>query len=91
MVSAAQALSICLLHVFWSVIFFNAFDTTNFMHIVYVVGSHLFVSLITLLNTQQLYAASLSINFSITIFTAVLAFKVAGGSARSFKRFVTCQ
>ncbi|XP_037805550.1 gamma-secretase subunit Aph-1 [Lucilia sericata] len=91
MVSAAQALSICLLHVFWGVIFFNAFDTNNYVHIVYVVGSHLFVSLITLLNTQQLYAASLSINFTVTIVTAVLAFRVAGGTIRSFKRFITCQ
>lgn len=91
MVSAAQALSMCLLHVFWSVIFFNAFDTTNYVHIIYVVGSHLFVSLITLLNTQQLYAASLSINFTVTIVTAVLAFRVAGGTMRSFKRFITCQ
>ena len=91
MVSAAQALSICLLHVFWSVIFFNAFDINNYIHIVYVVGSHLFVSLITLLNAQQLYAASLSINFTVTIATAILAFRVAGGSSRSFKHFITCQ
>jgi len=45
--SAAQALSIILLHTFWSVIFFNAFDTNNYLHIAYVVGSHLFVSLIS--------------------------------------------
>ncbi|XP_013107648.1 gamma-secretase subunit Aph-1 [Stomoxys calcitrans] len=91
MVSAAQALSICLLHVFWSVIFFNAFDTTNYIHVSYVVGSHLFVSLITLLNAQQLYAVSLSINLIVTVITAVLAYRVAGGTGRSFKRFVTCQ
>ncbi|XP_075153554.1 gamma-secretase subunit Aph-1 [Haematobia irritans] len=91
MVSATQALSICLLHIFWSVIFFNAFDTTNYLHVSYVVGSHLFVSLITLLNAQQLYAASLSINLIVTVITAGLAYRVAGGTGRSFKRFISCQ
>ncbi|XP_005191084.1 gamma-secretase subunit Aph-1-like [Musca domestica] len=90
-VSAAQALSICLLHIFWSVIFFNAFDTTNYIHVSYVVGSHLFVSLITLLNAQQLYAASLTINFIVTVVSGILAFSVAGGTVRSFKRFISCQ
>ncbi|XP_016955048.1 gamma-secretase subunit Aph-1 [Drosophila biarmipes] len=89
--SAAQALSIILLHTFWSVIFFNAFDTNNYLHISYVVGSHLFVSLITLLNANELYTATLLINYLVTIFTGVLAFRVAGGTARSFKKFITCQ
>jgi len=89
--SAAQALSIILLHTFWSVIFFNAFDTNNYLHIVYVVGSHLFVSLITLLNANELYTATLLINYIVTIFTGVLAFRVAGGTARSFRKFITCQ
>ncbi|XP_037711432.1 gamma-secretase subunit Aph-1 [Drosophila subpulchrella] len=89
--SATQALSIILLHTFWSVIFFNAFDTNNYLHIFYVVGSHLFVSLITLLNANELYTATLLINYIVTIFTGVLAFRVAGGTARSFKKFITCQ
>ncbi|XP_016924304.3 gamma-secretase subunit Aph-1 [Drosophila suzukii] len=89
--SAAQALSIILLHTFWSVIFFNAFDTNNYLHIAYVVGSHLFVSLITLLNANELYTATLLINYIVTIFTGVLAFRVAGGTARSFRKFITCQ
>ncbi|KAH8282633.1 hypothetical protein KR054_008839 [Drosophila jambulina] len=89
--SAAQALSIILLHTFWSVIFFNAFDTNNYLHVGYVVGSHLFVSLITLLNASELYTATLLINYAVTIFTGVLAFRVAGGTSRSFKKFITCQ
>ncbi|KAH8261876.1 hypothetical protein KR038_010632 [Drosophila bunnanda] len=89
--SAAQALSIILLHTFWSVIFFNAFDTNNYLHVGYVVGSHLFVSLITLLNASELYTTTLLINYAITIFTGVLAFRVAGGTSRSFKKFITCQ
>ncbi|XP_017075603.1 LOW QUALITY PROTEIN: gamma-secretase subunit Aph-1 [Drosophila eugracilis] len=89
--SAAQALSIILLHTFWSVIFFNAFDTNNYIHIGYVVGSHLFVSLITLLNANELYTTTLLINYLVTIVTGVLAFRVAGGTSRSFKKFITCQ
>ncbi|XP_017047570.1 gamma-secretase subunit Aph-1 [Drosophila ficusphila] len=89
--SAAQALSIILLHTFWSVIFFNAFDTNNYIHSGYVVGSHLFVSLITLLNVNELYTTTLLINYIVTIFTGVLAFRVAGGTSRSFKKFITCQ
>ncbi|KAH8233965.1 hypothetical protein KR032_008397 [Drosophila birchii] len=89
--SAAQALSIILLHTFWSVIFFNAFDTNNYLHVGYVVGSHLFVSLITLLNASELYTTTLLINYAVTIFTGILAFRVAGGTSRSFKKFITCQ
>ncbi|KAH8403249.1 hypothetical protein KR222_008981 [Zaprionus bogoriensis] len=91
--SALQALSIVLLHTFWSIIFFNAFDTSNYLHIGYVVGSHLFVSLLTLLNVHAayLYWATLLPNYVVTVLTGVLAFSVAGGTARSFKRFITCQ
>jgi len=89
--SAAQALSIILLHTFWSVIFFNAFDTNNYIHIGYVVFSHLFVSLITLLNANELYTTTLLINYLVTILTGVLAFRVAGGTSRSFRKFITCQ
>ncbi|KAL7740779.1 hypothetical protein ACLKA6_012393 [Drosophila palustris] len=89
--SAAQALSIILLHTFWSIIFFNAFDTNNYPHIVYVVGTHLFVSLLTLLNANAYYWATLLPNYIVTILTGILAFKVAGGSGRGVKRFVLCQ
>ncbi|XP_030383059.1 gamma-secretase subunit Aph-1 [Scaptodrosophila lebanonensis] len=90
-VSAVQALSIVLLHTFWSVIFFNACDNNKYVQISYVVGSHMLVSLLTLLNAQELYKTTLLINYTITIGTGVLAFRAAGGSARSFKRFITCQ
>ncbi|ALC39084.1 aph-1 [Drosophila busckii] len=89
--SAAQALALILLHTFWSIIFFNAFDTNNYVHIGYVVGSHLFVSLLTLLNADELYWATLLPNYIVTILTGIIAFRVAGGSVRSFKRFITCQ
>lgn len=89
--SAAQTLSIILLHTFWSVIFFNAFDTSRYLEIVYVVMSHLFVSMMTLLNKNEMYATTLMTNYLVTILTAILAFKAAGGSILSLKRFITCQ
>lgn len=89
--SAAQVLSIILLHTFWSIIFFNAFDTNNYLHIAYVVGTHLFVSLLTLLNADAHYWATLVPNYIVTILTGILAFKVAGGSGRGVKRFIMCQ
>ncbi|XP_037947878.1 gamma-secretase subunit Aph-1 [Teleopsis dalmanni] len=89
--SATQALSIVLLHTFWNIIFFNALDISNYLHVGYVVGTHLFVSLITLLNANEMYATTLLLSYFVTITTGLLAFKVAGGSARSFKRFITCQ
>ncbi|CAD6999647.1 gamma-secretase subunit Aph-1 [Ceratitis capitata] len=89
--SATQALAMILLHTFWSVIFFNAFDINNYFHIVYVVVTHLFVSLITLLNANELYIATLLPNYIVLLATAALAFKVAGGSKTSLLRFIKCQ
>lgn len=91
MVSAAQALAMCLLHTFWSVIFFNAFDNSNYGHMAYVVGSHLLVSLLTLLNASELYMVSLVCNFCITLITIFMAFNVVGGSMYTLKRFLLCQ
>lgn len=62
-ISAAQSLCMILLHTFWSVIFFNACDLKNYYHIGYVVVSHLFVSCITLLNGQELFAVSLTASY----------------------------
>lgn len=89
--SAAQTLAMVLLHTFWGVIFFNAVDNGRIFHIVYVVLSHLIVSSLTLLNKYEMYAASLIPSYVILGITGVMAFKVAGGSLASFKRFVTCK
>lgn len=89
--SAAQTLCMILLHIFWSIIFFNACDNLKWVHINYVVISHLAVSALTLLNRQELYVATLLPSYFLTIFTGIFAFKVAGGSFVTFKRFVTCK
>ncbi|XP_055711399.1 gamma-secretase subunit Aph-1 [Phlebotomus papatasi] len=89
--SAAQTLCTILLHTFWSVIFFNALDTDKRLHMAYVVLSHLFVSCLTLLNRHELYWATLLPNYAILLATAVIAFRVVGGSMLSFRRFITCK
>lgn len=90
-ISAAQSLCMILLHTFWSVIFFSACDLKNYYHISYVIVSHLFVSCITLLNKQQLFAVSLTASYIVLFITCVIAFRVVGGNFASFKRFVTCK
>lgn len=89
--SAAQTLCMILLHVFWSVIFFNAIDNSRYSHISYVVLTHLLVSSLTLVNRNELYAVSLIPSYIITLLTGIIAYRVAGGSMISFKRFVTCK
>lgn len=89
--SAAQTLCMILLHIFWSIIFFNACDNMKYGQIAYVIVSHLFVSTLTLLNGKQLYVATLLPSYFLTIFTGIFAFKIAGGSFATFKRFITCK
>lgn len=90
-ISAAQSLCMILLHTFWSVIFFSAFDLKNYYHIGYVVLSHLFVSCMTLVNGYGHFAYSLSASYIILVITTVIAFRVVGGNFASFKKFVTCK
>ena len=89
--SAAQTMSMVLLHTFWGVIFFDAADNCKIIHLLYVVLSHLGVSMLTLLNKYEMYTATILPSYLILILTGVMAFKVAGGSFVTFKRFVTCK
>lgn len=89
--SATLALCIILLHTFWSVIFFDGVQTRNKMNVAYVVISHLIFSCVTLLNASELYGVTLTLSIANVILTMALSFKVVGGSAMKFKRFVTCQ
>ncbi|XP_076271356.1 gamma-secretase subunit Aph-1 [Rhynchophorus ferrugineus] len=86
--SSATTLCFILLHTFWSVIFFNGFDTKNKLQIAYVLVTHLLATCLTLLNRYHIYSASLIPLYTIVFVTAVYAFKVAGGSYNSFRRCV---
>ncbi|XP_066593806.1 gamma-secretase subunit Aph-1 [Prorops nasuta] len=82
-ISAATTLCFILLHTFWGVVFFSALDTKNWHQVVWVVGSHLFVSCMTLLNAYQAYTASILSAYVILVITAGLAFKIAGGKVQN--------
>lgn len=83
--SAAMTLCMILLNTFWSIIFFNGLDEKNFTKIIWVIGSHFFVSSLSLLNRRELYAATLLPSYVVLIVTIVLAFKSAGGSSNTLK------
>ncbi|CAG4949616.1 gamma-secretase subunit Aph-1 [Colias croceus] len=77
--SAAMTLCMILLNTFWSVIFFNGLDEKNYKKVLWVVGSHFFVSALSLLNRKELYIATILPSYIVLLVTAVLAFKCAGG------------
>uniref|UniRef100_A0A0K8TNE8 Putative conserved plasma membrane protein n=1 Tax=Tabanus bromius TaxID=304241 RepID=A0A0K8TNE8_TABBR len=89
--SAAQTLCMIILHTCWNIIFFNALDTSRYAHLSSVLLSHMFVSCLTLLNKQQMYVATLLPNYIVTILMIILAYKVAGGTWTSFKKFISCK
>lgn len=80
-----------LLHTLWSVIFFDALDNGNKMRVNLVVISHLVASGLTLLNRSQSYAACVVPLYGILVITAVVAFRVAGGSLTSLKASIKFQ
>ncbi|XP_076352936.1 gamma-secretase subunit Aph-1-like isoform X2 [Tachypleus tridentatus] len=85
---AFTTLAFTLLHTFWGVIFFHAWDHQHYFSVIYVICSHLVVSCLTLINQHGMYAASLVPVYCITIVTGILAFKAAGGSWHSFRAFI---
>lgn len=87
--SSAIALCFILLHTFWGVIFFNALDNGNKLHVALVVVSHLLASSITLFNHFQVASATIVTLYFIVSCTGLFAFKVAGGSYASCKRCMT--
>ncbi|KAK7862947.1 hypothetical protein R5R35_004902 [Gryllus longicercus] len=83
--SAATTLCFILLHTFWGVIMFVGLDNRNYALIIWVVGSHMTASCLTLLNRKFYYEFSLLLIYIIMVATALIAYFVAGGTFRSFK------
>lgn len=81
--SAFTTLAFTLLHTFWGVVFFHAWDNRSYMKISFVILSHLLVSTLTLLNPHRLYVASIIPVYIVTVISAVLAYQSAGGSLKS--------
>lgn len=87
--SAAMTLCMILLNTFWSVIFFSGFDDKNYVKVGWVIVSHFFVSGLSLLNSKELYAATILPSYIVLAITAYIAFKTAGGSARSLMQSIS--
>lgn len=79
-VSAFLTSCFVLLNTFWGVVWFHAWDEKKWFNIFLVVASHLFVSLMTLLNSKHQYLASLVSAYITMVVMGALAFKTAGGS-----------
>lgn len=87
--SAAMTLCMILLNTFWSIIFFSGWDDKNYLKISCVIVSHFFVSALSLLNSKELYAVTILPSYVVLIVTAVLAYKCAGGTSKSFVQSFT--
>lgn len=87
----SSAISLCfiLLHTLWSIIFFNAMDNKNKIQLGFVITTHLGASCLTLLNSLQIYSATIVPLYAILVVTAIYAFKIAGGSLTSLKTCIT--
>lgn len=81
--SAAMTLCMILLNTFWSIIFFSGLDERNSLKITWVIGSHFFVSGLSLLNRKEVYVATIVPSYIVLVATAVIAFKSAGGTCKS--------
>ncbi|XP_004929405.1 gamma-secretase subunit Aph-1 [Bombyx mori] len=82
--SSAMTLCMILLNTFWSIIFFSGFDEKNYLKILWVIISHFFVSFLSLLNSRELYAASILPSYIVLMITSYIAFRCAGGSSKTF-------
>ncbi|XP_068632785.1 gamma-secretase subunit Aph-1 [Battus philenor] len=80
--SASMTLCMILLNTFWSIIFFSGLDEKDYKKIIWVIASHFFVSGLSLLNRNQLYAATILPSYIVLVVTAIIAFKSAGGSTK---------
>ncbi|KAK7098121.1 gamma-secretase subunit Aph-1-like [Littorina saxatilis] len=95
--SAFLTLCFILLHTFWGILFFNGLDKKRYWMIAYVVGTHMLVSCLTLLNKptqsqpEPLYLASIIPGYLVLLVTGVLAFRTAGGSLYNIRAACSCR
>lgn len=83
LISSVYTMIFTLLHAFWSVIFFSAVDVRNYFYIFWVIGSHLLVSCMTLLNDTDVFYLSLIVAFCVLLLNAFFAFRVCKGPVQT--------
>lgn len=92
-VSSIMTLCMILLNTAWGVIFFASIDSGNRLQTLWVVGSHMFISCLTLLNSKgsgAYYAATLVPAYLVLAVSVVMAVRVAGGSLDGIKQSIMC-
>jgi len=83
--SAFSTMAFILMHTFWGIIVFDAMDFRKYWKVAIVFISHMGVSLLTLLNANQMYIATLLPIYIVTTVLGVWTFFTVGGTALSFK------
>ncbi|XP_006899674.1 PREDICTED: gamma-secretase subunit APH-1B isoform X2 [Elephantulus edwardii] len=86
---AFMTLVIILLHVFWSIVFFDGCEKKKWSTLLVVLLTHLLVSALTF--TNPYYGVNLVVSYTIMMAMGVWAFFVAGGSCRTLKLCLLCQ
>jgi len=84
--SAITTLCFILLHTAWAVLFFHALDMKKYLALVWVIGSHLLVSCLTLLNGSNMYLATILPAILVLVITSIWAARAAGASVDSLRR-----
>merc|ERR1711935_1093548 len=87
MISSLLCMAMILLHTFWGVIAFDAWDQRKWLNLIYVWASHLTVSCLTLLNEKQHYWASAIPMYACLFASGLIAFRVTGGQ---FQKALAC-
>merc|ERR1711936_1458023 len=90
MISSLLCMAMILLHTFWGVIAFDAWDQRKWLNLVYVWASHLTVSCLTLLNEKQHYWASAIPMYVCLIVSGLIAFQVCGGRFQNVLECLKC-
>merc|ERR1712071_147335 len=87
--SAITTLCFILLHTAWGVLFFHALDHKKYLALAWVISSHLLVSCLTLLNSSQMYLATILPAVLVLIVTSIWAARIAGASLDSVRKSLT--
>ncbi|XP_064634494.1 gamma-secretase subunit Aph-1-like [Lineus longissimus] len=91
--SAFLTLCFILLHTFWGIVFFSAWDKRKFWQVAIIVALHMLVSGLTFLNGMNppVYLGTLIPAYVVMLCMMIWAFVSVGGTTRSLKAFFSCK
>lgn len=89
--SAFSTMAFILMHTFWGIITFHAMDTQKYWKVGLIFLSHMGVSLVTLLNSRQIYLATLIPIYIVMTMLGIWAFFTVGGSCQNLKTCLKTQ